>query len=249
MENVKVEEKKKMQKSDLIKTIIGIVLCVIFGFMLVCNMVIIVKGAVNDERPPSVFGTTPLVVTSGSMSGDADGHIEIGDLVFLEDAPWSELKEGDVVTFKDGGAYTTHRLVRWEADYEYPDKNNEGVTLYGGWVTKGDYNNGEDSHRLVEASYIGRVTSRIPWIGNVILFLKEPLGMILCVGVPLALYIGIDITLRKKADKTKVAAAEDKTTELEDKNAALMAELERLRALAGEQANAPSDENKGGEDN
>ena len=245
MENVNVEEKKDTQKSELMKTIIGIVLCVVFGFMLVCNMVIIVKGAVNDDRPPSIFGTTPLVVLSGSMSGDADGHIEIGDLVFLEQAAWADLKEGDVVTFKDGGAYTTHRLMRWEADFEYEDK--EGNKLYGGWVTKGDYNNGEDSHRLVEASYIGRVTGRVPWIGNVILFLQTPLGMILCVGLPLALYIGIDIWLRKKADKSKVAAAEDKTTELEDKNAALMAELERLRALAGEQANASSSENKDGE--
>ena len=245
MENVNVEEKKNTQKSELVKTIIGIALCIIFGFMLVCNMVIIVKGAMSDERPPSIFGTTPLVVLSGSMSGDAEGHIEIGDLVFLEDAAWADLKEGDVVTFKDGGAYTTHRLMRWEKDFEYKDK--DGNVLYGGWVTKGDYNNGEDSHRLVEASYIGRVTGRVPFIGNVILFLQTPLGMILCVGVPLALYIGIDIFLRKKADKSKVAAAEDKTTELEDKNAALMAELERLRALAGEQNNTSSSENKDGE--
>ncbi len=241
MENTNIET-KQVNKSDLIKTIIGIVLCVLFGFILVCNMVIIVKGAIDEERPPSIFGTTPLVVLSGSMSGEDPGHIEIGDLVFLEDAAWADLKEGDVVTFKDGGAYTTHRLMRWEADFEYEDK--EGNKLYGGWVTKGDFNNGEDSHRLVEASYIGRVTGRMPLVGHVILFLQTPLGMILCVGVPLAAYIAIDIYLRKKADKSKVAEAEDKTAALEDKAAALEAELERLRALAGEAANTTDNKNE-----
>ena len=77
------ENKTQATKADLIKTIIGIALCVVFGFILICNIIIIVGGALNEERPPAVFGITPLVVTSGSMSGDAPDHIEVGDLIFL----------------------------------------------------------------------------------------------------------------------------------------------------------------------
>lgn len=208
------ENKKTPSKVDLIKTIVGIVLCVIFGFILICNVVIIVKGAINDDEPPSIFSVTPLVVTSGSMSGKDPGHIEVGDLIFLEKVAYKDLNEGDVITFKDGGSYTTHRIIGWDDEV-------------GGYITKGDANNTEDSHRVVEKSLVGRVTGRVPVIGNVILFLQKPLGMILCVGVPLAAYIGLDVFFRMKAEKQKTAAADDKT-------AALEAELERLRALAGE---------------
>lgn len=215
------ENKKTPSKVDLIKTIVGIVLCVIFGFILICNVVIIVKGAMNDDEPPSIFSVTPLVVTSGSMSGKDPGHIEVGDLIFLEKVAYKDLNEGDVITFKDGGSYTTHRIIGWDDEV-------------GGYITKGDANNTEDSHRVVEKSLVGRVTGRVPVIGNVILFLQKPLGMILCVGVPLAAYIGLDVFFRMKAEKQKTAAADDKT-------AALEAELERLRALAGEKAQNPED--------
>ena len=121
------DEKKQVKtKADLTKTIIGIVLCVVFGFILICNMTIIIKGVVNPDEPPAIFGTRPIVVLSGSMSGEEDGHIEIGDLVFVKDVKFSDLKLGDVVTFKDGGSYTTHRII---------GADEKGI------ITKGDSNN------------------------------------------------------------------------------------------------------------
>ena len=71
------------EKSNKVAAVIGLVLCVIFGFLLICNLTIIVKGTIAPERPPSVLGTTPMVVLSGSMSGEAEDHIEVGDLIFV----------------------------------------------------------------------------------------------------------------------------------------------------------------------
>lgn len=213
MQNVTKCEKKE-KKHGKVKTIIGIVLCVILGFILVCNLTIIIKGSVNPDTPPSVFSVIPLVVLSGSMSGEEEGHIEIGDLVFVAEIEYSELEIGDVVTYRDGNSFTTHRII---------DVGEEG------FITKGDYNNTEDRHPLTEENLIGIVKARIPKVGNFALFLQTPLGMVLFVGLPLLAFVLYDVIRRQRFTKKN----DDKTAELET-------ELARLRALAGE----ASDEDK-----
>ena len=72
----------KSNVSKRILFIVGSMLCCIFAVILVCNLTIIIKGVVNPKVPPSVLGVTPMVVQSGSMSGNAEDHIEVGDLIF-----------------------------------------------------------------------------------------------------------------------------------------------------------------------
>ena len=193
MQNEKSGDKPLKKIST--KTIIGIVLCVILGFVLVCNLTIIIKGSVNPDTPPSVFGITPLVVLSGSMSGEEDGHIEIGDLIFITKVEYSDLKIGDVVTYQDGKSYTTHRII--------------GVGEEG-FVTKGDANNTEDKRPLTEEKLVGIVKGRVPAIGNFALFLQTPLGMVAFVGLPLLAFVIYDVIRRQRFDKKKG----DKTAEL-----------------------------------
>ena len=97
--------------SNRVLTAVGVALCVIFGFLLVCNLTIIIKGALFPEKPPSVLGLTPMVVLSGSMSGEAEDHIEVGDLVFVGRADPEELEVGDVIAYMNGGATVTHRIT------------------------------------------------------------------------------------------------------------------------------------------
>ena len=80
------------KKSGAAMHIIGAVLCVVFGFFLVCNIVIIVKGTLHPETPPTVLGVAPMVVLSGSMSGTAEDHIEVGDLIFTVKPDVDKLK-------------------------------------------------------------------------------------------------------------------------------------------------------------
>ena len=65
----------KKKAGSKIGGIISAVICVILAIILASNLVIIIKGAINPERPPSVFGVTSMIVLSGSMSGDAPDHI------------------------------------------------------------------------------------------------------------------------------------------------------------------------------
>ena len=196
--------------SNRVLTAVGVALCVIFGFLLVCNLTIIIKGALFPEKPPSVLGLTPMVVLSGSMSGEAEDHIEVGDLVFVGRAAPEELEVGDVIAYMNGGATVTHRITAI-------DTNTDGDLLF---TTKGDANNAEDTTPVTEEQLVGIYRWRIPKVGDFALFLQTPLGMLLFVGVPVLAFLIYDITRRQR-----YANRENRRT------AELEAELERLRGM------------------
>lgn len=207
-----METKKAIKNlSQRVLTITGIVMCVVFGLLLICNITIIVKGTLAPERPPSVLGITPLVVLSGSMSGDAPDHIEAGDLIFVDKAVPSELKVGNVITFMQGSTVVTHRIIEIST-------GEDGKLQF---LTKGDANNTEDTEPVLEDDLVGIYIGRIPMAGDLAIFMQTPLGMIVFIGIPLLAFLAYDIIRRQK----HAAKDQAKTAELE-------AELERLRALA-----------------
>ena len=193
-------------------TAAGAVLCVIFSFLLVCNVTIIVKGTLHPETPPSVFGVAPMVVLSGSMSGTAEGHIEVGDLIFATAADTDKLQVGDVVSFMEDNVVVTHRIVEITAD-ESGKKQ---------FITKGDANNSADPPIYADA-VIGICRGRIPKLGDFAMFLQKPLGMAVFIGIPVCAFIVGDV-IRRRRD----ARRENEET------ARLRSELEKLRAAAGE---------------
>ena len=223
------EQKTKKNSNGLQRTlsVIGLILCVIFGLMLLCNLTIIVKGTLNPDTPPSVLGITPLVVQSGSMSGTAPDHIEVGDLVFVDKIDAKDLKEGDIIAFMENKIVVTHRIVAIETA-------EDGSLIF---TTKGDANNTEDSEPVAEDKLVGIYKGSVPKLGDFALFLQQPLGMILFIGVPLFAFITYDIIRRQKyARKENKSAME------------MEAELERLRKLAGEKAETSLDESKAEEE-
>lgn len=207
-ESKKEKRAEKTGPAHKALSVVGVVLCVIFGFMLICNLTIIIKGAIFPEKPPSVLGITPMVVQSGSMSGSAEGHIEVGDLIFVGKADPAQLKEGDVIAFMQGSIVMTHRIVEIQTD-------ESGQRVF---ITKGDANNAEDQDPVTEERLVGIYQSRIPKVGNVVMFFQTPLGMLLCIGVPLLAFIIYDVIRRQKTAVTE----KNRTAELE-------AELDRLR--------------------
>jgi len=207
--------KQKSSRVRLIISGIGVMLCVIFSFMLICNMTIIIKGTINPERPPAVFGITPMVVLSGSMSGDAEDHIEIGDLIFVGKAEPEELEIGNVIAYMQGKIVVTHRIV----DIQTAD---DGQLQF---VTKGDANNTEDDEPVPASALVGIYRGRIAKVGDFAIFLQTPLGMIIFIGVPLLAFIIYDIIRRQQYARRENARA-----------AEMEAELARLRELAGEKA-------------
>ena len=211
--------KEKTREAHRALSVAGLILCLVFGFLLICNITIIVKGTLHPEQPPSVLGTTPMVVLSGSMSGTAEDHIEAGDLIFVGKTAPEELEKGDVIAFMENEGSTaviTHRIIDI-------DKDSEGNLEF---YTKGDANNAADQTPVSEKQLVGIYKSRIPRVGDFALFLHEPLGMAIFIGIPLIAFIIYDVIRRQSYAKK------------ENRNAAEMqAEIERLRTLAGENQN------------
>lgn len=212
---------KKNKVINKVLTIVGFVLCIIFAFLLICNLVIIIKGSLKPETPPSVFGTTPMVVTSGSMSGTAKDHIEVNDLIFVRHCKAEELKVGDVICFMEGKITVTHRITSI--------LNEEDGTR--SFRTKGDANNTEDRNSVPQKNVVGIYRFRIPKVGGFALFLQKPVGMIIFIGIPLLAFFIYDFLRRKK-----------ESNEDEKKTEELQAEIRRLKKLAEEKEQA-----KGGE--
>lgn len=191
-----------------IGTALALVLCAVFLFLLVCNVTIIVKGTLNPDEPPTVFGVTPMVVLSGSMSGSSDGHIEVGDLIFDTRADTDALEVGDVISFMDGKSVVTHRII------DVYDEDGERM-----FVTKGDANNAQDMDPVSADKVVGLYRFRIPKLGDFAIFLQKPLGMMLFIAVPVLIFIIVDILRRRRGGRKN-----------DDENERLRREIEELRA-------------------
>lgn len=196
-----------MKKRSALKSagvVLSILLCAVFLFALVCNVVIIVKGTISPETPPSVFGITPMVVLSGSMSGTDDGHIEVGDLIFDVKADTEKLAVGDVVSFMEDGVVVTHRITK--------------ITSTDGgerrFITKGDANNTEDPE-IGEADIVGKCVGRIPKLGDFAMFLQKPLGMAVFIGIPVCAFIVYDVLRRRSAARREAREKEELCSQLE----------------------------------
>lgn len=127
-----------------------ILLCVLFGMMLLLNIASFVFG---DSNP---LGIRCAVVLTGSM----EPTIHVNDMVIVHKQP--DYRIGDIVMYSDGRATVTHRIVAINPK---------------GYVTRGDANNTPDSPIPLE-QIIGRVVLVIPQIGILLGFLKSPYGMV-----------------------------------------------------------------------
>ncbi len=186
-------------------TVIGITITVILIPILLLNMILIVKGTANSDKPPSVFGVTPLVVLSGSMDDGSYGAIAIGDLILVKDVDATNLKENEVVAFMEDGYAVTHRIVAVHDD-------NGKVT----YTTRGDANNTDDTMPLEPDNVIGQYFYRVPKVGNFILYLQTTTGMLLFVGLPILLFIAYDMIRRHMFTKSEQAKQEQLRKELEE---------------------------------
>ena len=171
---------KKNNKGIFLKVIKCTVVIVLLA-VLFMNLSVIIQSKTKPNSVPSIFGYKPFIVLSGSM----ETEIYAGDLVFVEQTDPATLEVGDIIAFRDADNYvTTHRII----NVVNTDKGRC-------FETKGDNNNVKDSNIVCPDSVEGKYHSKISKIGNVILFIQQPLGFavmmmsifIICIFIYLAL--------------------------------------------------------------
>ena len=200
---------KQVDKKQKTLTIIGIVLCVILVPILIVNCTLIIKSFINKDEVPDFAGVVPLIVLSDSMYPE----IKKGDLIIAKATDINDIAVGDVISFyaaeDDYTTIWTHQVI------EVIEENGEVK-----FRTQG-INNPTPDGKLREADRIvGKWNNfRIAGAGNLAMAMQRPGGLIVCVVVPILLFVGYDIIRRKMYEKGKASDVD-----------ALRAELEALKA-------------------
>lgn len=224
------EERVKARPSvgSIIGTVLLAVLCVILIPLLAINITLIVKGALYPDELTDVFNIAPVAIDNSYMEGEGEGCFNEGALVFIKtfdaDEERQAVKQGDVVAFRwledDGSVnFTVYRILGVTRDEETGLITS--VSVRADNVPEGE---GTAPIPVEIGDVVGILNGSIDHLGAFAMFLMQPLGVLLFVGVPVVIYVVIDI-IRITIHNRKVRKAE--SDELRDKDE----EIARLRAL------------------
>lgn len=121
---------------NLLKKIFKWVIYSVIGILVaLCCYVLITTGIMKMDYA-NIFGYTYFQVKTGSMGN----VIDVGDIVIVKLG--NDYKEDDIITYKSGGEFITHRLIDIKEDK---------------LITKGDVNNVVDDP-IVKKQVIGKVS-------------------------------------------------------------------------------------------
>ena len=206
---------KKNIAESVVKALMIAILIALLPIVIV-NGTMLFKSIRNPDKVPDFAGTVPFVVLTDSMYPE----IKSGDLILTKITPTEQIKTGDVISFYDPGSETgkaivTHRIVEIV--------NEDGSIRY---KTKGDLNNTEDKDLVPAESVISVHYKTFTGLGNNILALKTPTGILLFVAGPILLMILYQLILAKKA-----------ANEREEENRRLAEKLKKLEDEADDYAN------------
>ena len=190
----------------VIKKVITVLGLTLFIVIMTIGITIVYKSYSEPNRIPSVFGWKPFIVLSGSM----EDTIMPGDLILTKEIDALELKEGDVISFRTN-KYTvvTHRIINIVDE--------EGERKY---YTKGDNNDLADSNPVYNDQIEGIYRYRIPELGKIALNLQKPMGIVICIALPLIIVLiaqFADYKRQKREVKEKVETLEKQNKELMEK--------------------------------
>lgn len=185
-------------KTNKRKISVGLIFKIIFFVitipLLIISGTIMYKANKYPDKIPDVFGIKPMIVLSGSM----ESTIYTGDLVFVKMVDVANIEINDIIAFRnEEDKVTTHRVIEIITE--------DGEVFY---KTKGDNNSVEDANLVKTSSIEGKYISRIPNLGNFLMFMQQPIGLatvlmaILIIGM-VWLYIINKIDDKKYAEEDK----------------------------------------------
>lgn len=195
----------------------------------------IMTATVANPNGGWVLGHKMYIVLSDSMKKT---DFDAGSLIVIDDTPFFELKEGDVITFRspspeNEGEIITHKIRKMTIT----ENGDPAVVTYG--TTKGV----NDTSPVDEFHYIGKYQWNIPFVGYIMSFLKSTPGYFVCIFIPFALLIVyqglncIKLFRRYKAEQmAELQAERDMIAEERQKNEDMLNELKALKEQLAAQA-------------
>lgn len=134
---------------------------------------------------PVIAGFRPVVILSGSM----EPAYPVGCVTYYKACDFSEIREGDAITFRAGDSMVTHRAVKVNG-------------LSGTVVTKGDHNLSEDPNPVDRSKIAGKtVKFKIPFGGYVVTGIRQPAAISMMVLILLISFILEKLVGKKEGRK------------------------------------------------
>lgn len=222
------EAAKKAKVKNAVTIGVIIALIVVLLPLLIINLTLIIKGSLNPDMPPDLFGTAPLAVTTDAMAGEEEGCFSDGALIFvklLEEDEKEALKEGDVITFRSEELFVTYRITEVV-------RGEDGSVHSFRAIGDRDAKEGVNVPLTVSPeNVIGVVTGSVAGLGGFAMFLQTPVGVLVFVGIPVVAYLIYDISRIALSNKRAKAAQGEKLREKDE-------EIARLKAMVGEAPDA-----------
>jgi signal peptidase I len=191
---------KKLWKNEYVQTaiVIGLIALIIFGFWYGSQVVL------NTPYPA-------LAVVSGSMcipyDGACDGQfhpfartLHIGDLIIVQGVNPANLSanypNSDIIVFHkpdDSEELIVHRIVAKEERngvlYFYTKGDGNGANKWPNTPTSSEYDPWNDGQGVPENLVVGKVIMRIPWLGHLVLFMRNSIGLPIVIALIIILVI------------------------------------------------------------
>ncbi|GIG26667.1 signal peptidase I [Cellulomonas denverensis] len=196
---------------------------VVFGLAYAASVAVPLWFTLNDQRL--------MIVTSGSMSGSAEGAFDAGDAVVLRQiSDPSELRVGQVASFWPVGSdqLVTHRIVALQSlpvmqqDTDTgrmvptldPDTGEPLMRPY--IFTKGDANAAPDPDATPLSQVRGIVLDVHPKWGWVLAWAGSPIGRLVLLGPPLAALATLELLALLRERRARRSAAPTPRREADD---------------------------------
>lgn len=173
------------------KDVLRLVVLIVCGTILGVNVYLANARNLVGNHLPMPFGYGAAVVLSGSM----EPELSVGDLILVRES--NDFKVNDVVVYQSGSSLVVHRVLKL-------DENSV--------VTQGDANNVADDPVDISAVK-GIVFFSIPGVGNVVNFLKTPVGILLTIILAIVL-VEIPNRFEQKKDDDERQKLIDEINEL-----------------------------------
>ena len=173
---------------QIFKKVISIIVIIILLPILFVSATILIDSYAHPDKIPSFFGWKPFIVLSGSM----EMQISAGDVVVVKET--ENLKKGDIIAFKEGDIVITHRIDEVVIE--------EGNVKY---ITKGDNNNTQDVGYVLPEQVEGVYQFKVARLGNLAMFIQTPLGMIVCLSIPVIIIVLLQAANSKKEREELIA--------------------------------------------
>lgn len=173
------------------------IMTAVIAIILILYTFSIIQSRLFSGQVPSVFGFRTMTVLTGSMRPG----IQPGDMILSRSVNSNKLEAGDVVTYRKGSSFVTHRVVEVVSS--------EGSLQFR---TKGDANNADDQELISADRIIGRMLFKVPMGGYAAKFIRSPIGFVIFFIVPILLVIAFElksILSERKDSRGKSEAADN----------------------------------------